>query len=188
MQTRKPGEGGEGAGEGESLRPHPGGKSGPRPLPGWGVLPPVSVQGLRQPGGGMGLLSGGESHCLAAHRCAPSCPPHAPLSALRAHAGAVGEAEAGEEGLCFEMDEALKLWLSVKKRGRLGGTRPPLALPGGGRWQPRTAESRAGSPGPWASVSTAAQVAQRLPLRPTPASDAAEMQRLLRRPGNCSAS
>lgn len=172
------------------MRPHPGGKSGPRPLPGWGVLPPVSVQGLRQPGGGIGMLSGGESHCLAAPRCAPGCPPHAPLSALRAHAGAVGETEAGEEGLCFERDEAMKLWLSFQKRGRLGGARPPLALPGGGRWQPSlgTAEPRAGSLPPGASVYTTARVARRLPLRPTPASDAAEMQRLLRRPGNCSAS
>lgn len=74
----KQGNRGKGGG-GESLRPHPGGKSGLGPLPGRGRLPSVSVQGLQPPVGGTRRLSRGESRRLAPRSSVPRPTPHCPL-------------------------------------------------------------------------------------------------------------
>lgn len=70
--------------------------------PGWGrfpaggVLPPVSVQGLKQAGGRLGPLSRGESRCRSSQTHAPSVP--SPGAAHKHAPGAGGEMETGEEG------------------------------------------------------------------------------------------
>lgn len=134
MQTRKPGEGGGG---GESLRPHPGGKSGLGPLPGRGRPASCSGSGSRTARGrdwaafpwGIPL------------RSLPSPPP--PDTHTRARVGKLrlGKKDCSPEGM------GAGVGAELRKRGGFREPRPQRApwLPGGWRQSLGIPESSAGS-------------------------------------------